>query len=214
MAYFVPRDLDEPWQRRVIDRSLHVSHAVQPIDFDADGRDEILIVGYEGVFLLDGNGASWTKTKLGEGYQSEPAPKRGASEVALGHLSEDARFIATTEPWHGHQVVVYRPGAAAKPWTRHVIDDALVGSHALTVADFNGDGIDEIVAGYRGEGTSLYGYSAESGDGAQWSKHIIDDGGIAAQRCEAVDIDGDGDLDLIASGGSTHNVKWYENRSQ
>ena len=214
VAYFVPRDLDEPWQRRVIDRSLHVSHAVQPIDFDADGRDEILIVGYEGVFLLDGNGASWTKTKLGEGYQSEPAPKRGASEVALGHLSEDARFIATTEPWHGHQVVVYRPGAAAKPWTRHVIDDALVGSHALTVADFNGDGIDEIVAGYRGEGTSLYGYSAESGDGAQWSKHIIDDGGIAAQRCEAVDIDGDGDLDLIASGGSTHNVKWYENRSQ
>ena len=63
------------------------------------------------------------------------------------------------------------------------------------------------------EGTSLYGYSAESSDGAQWSKHIIDDSGIAAQRCEAVDIDGDGDLDLIASGGSTHNVKWYENRS-
>ena len=88
-----------------------------------------------------------------------------------------------------------------------------MGSHALTVADFNGDGIDEIVAGYRGEGTSLYGYSAESSDGAQWSKHIIDDGGIAAQRCEAVDIDGDGDFDLIASGGSTHNVKWYENRS-
>ena len=45
------------------------------------------------------------------------------------------------------------------------------------------------------------------------TEHIIDDGGIAAQRCEAVDIDGDGDLDLIASGGSTHNVKWYENRS-
>jgi len=47
-----------------------------------------------------------------------------------------------------------------------------------------------------------------------WNKHIIDDGGIAAQRCEAVDVDGDGDLDLIASGGSTHNVKWYENRTR
>ncbi len=198
----------------MIDHSLHLSHAVQAIDTDDDGRDEILIVSYEGVFLLDGDGSSWTKTKLGEGYQAESAPKRGASEVGLGHLSEDARFLATTEPWHGHQVVVYRPGAAGELWTRQVIDDSLVSSHALVVADFNGDGMDDIVAGYRGEGTSLYGYSAESGDGTQWKKHIIDDGGIAVQRCEAVDIDGDGDLDIIASGGSTHNVKWYENRTR
>ena len=49
-------------------------------------------------------------------------------------------------------------------------------------------------------------------EGTSWTRHVIDDGGIAAQRCEAVDIDGDGDLDLIASGGSTHNVKWYENK--
>ena len=53
--------------------------------------------------------------------------------------------------------------------------------------------------------------SAEVGQDDQ-AQHVIDDGGIAAQRCEAVDIDGDGDLDLIASGGSTHNVKWYENK--
>ena len=210
VAYSVPETLDEPWERHVIDRSVHVSHAVQAGDTDDDGRDEVLLVGYEGLFLLDGEAGSWTRTQLGLGYQDEPAPRRGSSEVEMGHLSGGERFFATTEPWHGHQVVVYTRGAG-ELWDRAVIDDTLVSSHALAVADLDGDGSDEIVAGYRGEGTSLYGYAA---DGGEWTQHVIDDGGIAAQRCEAVDLDGDGDLDLVASGGSTHNVKWYENLSR
>ena len=216
VVYTPPEDPLGAWSRFLVDDSLHVVHAVEVIDFDGDGHDEILAASYEGVHLFDSEGSGpqlkWSATQLGAGYQSESAPRRGSSEVALGRLGS-RRFIATTEPWHGHQVVVYRPGDSGERWTRQVIDDQLVFSHALVVADLDNDGSDEIVAGFRGEGTSLWAYDAEDAAGSSWKKYVIDDGGIAAQRCEAVDLDGDGDLDLVASGGSTHNVKWYENKS-
>ncbi|MEE2777626.1 MAG: FG-GAP-like repeat-containing protein [Acidobacteriota bacterium] len=214
--YDVPAELDSLWPRHAIDNSLPVTHGIEVVDFDGDGRHEVLTASYEGVHLLDARstteGLIWTRTALADGHQSDPAPRRGSSEVALGHLAGGRRFFATTEPWHGNQVVVYRSTASGTDWERSVLDDSLVFSHALAVADLDADGSDEIVAGFRGEGTSLYAYDATDAEGARWERHTIDDGGIAAQRCEAADMDGDGDLDLVASGGSTANVKWYENQ--
>ena len=52
---------------------------------------------------------------------------------------------------------------------RQVIDDSLVDGHTIAAADLNGDGADEVVAGYRGTGRSVFLYYAGDG-GAKWSK--------------------------------------------
>ena len=48
----------------------------------------------------------WTKTRLGSGNQ-DARPSKGASEVKVGRLRGGATYVATIEPWHGYQVVVY-----------------------------------------------------------------------------------------------------------
>jgi hypothetical protein len=45
-----------------------------------------------------------------------------------------------------------------------------------------------------------------------FARHTIDDGGMACEDALAVDLDGDGRLDLNAGGRATHNVKIYWNR--
>src|SRR5260370_41570526 len=110
---------------------MHHNH--QLIDVDGDRRDEIVIAAWEGVFVLDRDPAGhWTKTRIGTGNQ-DTTPFKGASEVKVGRLRTGFPYVATIEPWHGHQVVVYTPGEshpasngaggtfAHALWSRHVM---------------------------------------------------------------------------------------------
>jgi hypothetical protein len=200
------------WTPHLIDDSLTVVHSVHVIDWDGDGRDEILTASFEGVHLFQsagrGSDLRWTKTRLAEGDQVS-RPRRGSSEIAVGRI-HGRRFLATIEPWHGAQVIVYFPGRKGELWGRTVIDDSFREGHALAVADLNGDGQDEIVAGYRGEGTSLYVYYAADLTGTRWERQRLDDG-MAASGVVVADLNGDGRPDIIAIGSSTGNVMWYEN---
>ncbi len=200
------------WTSHLIDDSLTVIHGINVLDWDGDGRDEILTASFEGVHLFksSGRGADlrWTKTRLGEGDQAS-RPRRGASEISAGKI-RGRRFLATIEPWHGEHVVVYFEGKPRELWKRRVIDDTFQDGHALTCADLDGDGNDEIVAGYRGRGTSLYVYTASDSSGANWRRQTLDTE-MAASGVEVADINGDGRPDIVAVGASTGNVKWYEN---
>jgi VCBS repeat protein/aldos-2-ulose dehydratase/isomerase family protein len=210
------------WTPRLVDDTLTVVHGALVMDWDGDGRDELLTASFEGVHLFHssgkGGGLKWTKTRLASG---DPAlvgprpvpdgtgPRRGSSEIGVGRLA-GRRFLATIEPWHGEQVTVYFESKPGSLWERRVIDRSFKDGHALAVADLNGDGNDEIVAGYRGLGTSLYAYYATNASGKNWERQTLDSE-MAASCVVVADLNGDGRLDIAAVGASTANVVWYEN---
>jgi hypothetical protein len=112
-------------------------------------------------------------------------------------------FIAAIEPWHGHQVVLYERDHKQ----RQVIDSSLVDGHTILAADLIGDAASEIIAGYRGPGTSVYVYQRVKNE---WKRSLLDDH-MAAASCAAADLNGDGRIDIVCIGSSTMNLKWYEN---
>jgi hypothetical protein len=201
------------WKPVVIDDRDHVVHGVRIVDWDGQRGQEILTAGFEGVHVYRWQDRRWHKTRLGEGDQ-RPGPRRGSSEVGLGKLARGRRFFATVEPWHGNQVVVYTPPAGAGLWNRRVIDDSLVEAHALAVGDLDGDGRDEIVAGFRGKGWRLLLYRAKDPAGGDWERVILDDGDMATSGVWIGDLNGDRRPDIVAIGSRSGNLKWYENRTR
>lgn len=214
-AYPLPANPRGPWTSVVLDDSLEMAHGLAVVDWNADGRDELLTASFTGIDLLRfaSDGVFVKKTQLGEGERGE-RPHQGSSEVALGTLRRGKRFLASIEPWHGNEVVVYEAGEEASlPWVRRVIDDSLVGGHALLVADLNNDGRDEIIAGNRSIPYGLYYYRYQSETGV-WERSSISEGRIAVSGLAIADFTGNGFLDIVAIGTATGNVVLFKNRGR
>ncbi len=209
LAYPVPADpVKGPWLPVVLNEDLHVVHNLA---FHGDG---LFTASYEGVTQFRRDGATWkpepTRSRLGN--QANPAGNRGSSEVAV---TAKGAIVATVEPWHGNQVVVYEQGK------REVIDDHLRWGHAVKFLSEGPHGPSVLVAGVRDDpnpkagdtfterrGVRLY---KKVGDG-KWARHILDDGGVAVEDLAVADLNGDGRPDIVAVGRATGNCRIYWNR--
>ncbi|MCX6632125.1 MAG: VCBS repeat-containing protein [Candidatus Solibacter sp.] len=194
------------WKRRVIGtENSGVVHGIFVTDWDGSGRESILSASFTGIHLFRyTKDLRWTRTEVAKGDPA-PWPKSGSSDIAVGQMGK-TRFLAAIEPWHGNQVAVYTQHGAQ--WEREVIDASLVDGHTIQVADLNGDGIFEIIAGFRGQPRSVYLYSYDAA-AKRWTRSDLDKGGMGAAACTVEDLNKDGRPD-IACIDSTR-LKWYEN---
>ncbi len=213
--YQVPSELDGKWERLLIDDQLNgVLHRVRVVQWDNDKREELLTAGFDGIYLHDpvgeGKKVSWKNTQLSTGHEPMPTTA-GSSDVAMGNLNK-TRMLASVEPWHGHQVVVYTEDKSGD-WERRVIFEGLTEGHEVCVGDFNGDGRDDIVAGDRARGkvATSHVFYAQNDAGTDWEHRELDHLGMSASGCAVADINSDGRLDIVQIGGATKNIKWYEN---
>lgn len=221
--YSPPTKPDGEWKIATIDSSLHVTHNFDPVQWDTDAEEELLVASTEGIFLFDrspkGENLVWTKTQIA-GPNEGDRQFRGAGEVRMAQNTKlKGRMIATVEPFHGNKLVVYSPirsGTPRKLWRRTVVFDDMLQGHAIACADFNRDGTDEIVVGWRRSGGQLHGvrlvmpHDERAGRASQIA---IDEGGMACEDLRIADLDGDGTLDIVASGRATHNLRVYYNRT-
>ncbi len=227
LAYKIPADpVKGPWVPQVINEELHVAHNFWPTDLDHDGKLDILVASFEGVSLLERQAdGHWQRTLIGSGNQ-ETSPNRGASEIKHGRLASGADYLATIEPWHGSQVVVYtRPKAGAKAdaaagplWPRQVLDEELKWGHGVWCADLDGDGDEELIIGVRdtknqANPCGVRVYDPLDADGTKWARHVFDPAGVAVEDLAVADLDGDGKNDIVAVGRQTKNVRIYWNET-
>ncbi len=96
-------------------------------------------------------------------------------------------------------------------WKTHQIDKSISQTHAVCLADINGDGLADFVTGKRwwahmgrDPGADMpavvvwYELRRKAGRPV-WTKHIIDDDSGVGTQFEVADVDGDGLLDVVTS---------------
>lgn len=210
IAYEKPDDPHAPWQHRVIDESMHLTHN---LDVHPDGDSEqVYIGGKEGVKVFSYSKNRWRGKWLIKGQPF--------SELRVGKAGNDVPVLAAIGPLHGNQVIAYVPRKgvpALETAERVVLDEALMGGHALAMADFVGSGSDQVVAGWRNPDAAgrvgIKIYTPFNPLWEAWNTRAVDLDDMACEDLAVADLNGDGKLDIIASGRSTHNLKIYWNRT-
>jgi hypothetical protein len=229
------------WIKHVVsDRSY--GHGIGAGDVNGDGRSDILTP--QGWFEAppDVRRGEWTfhatdwnqhpipasgSARGGRGTAAAPAgppstPPPAPPPTQFGFMyaldvNGDGRADIVTGMGHDYGVCWFEQNADGT-WTQHVIDNTWSQAHAPVLADLNGDGQMDLIAGKRyfahngsdpgeREPLGLYWYefrrpSAGQRPGVVWTRHIIDYGGRMGGgiQTDVKDMDGDGDLDVVSGG--------------
>lgn len=215
-------DTKAEWKSELLDGSMHMTHNFDLFQGKQDGVAGGFLAGKEGVFGLRMVQGKWASSDAGmknlnaEGY-------RGAGEVRTMHTAKELAAsnlaIVTIEPMHGNQLAVYRTPQTPGDSHRRVLTDKLTEGHALRCGDLLESGSDQIVVGWRGtpgkEGSTIgvHLWTPLDEKAEQWRDSSIDDSGMACEDLTLADLDGDGKLDIVASGRATHNLKVYYNQT-
>ncbi|UCG52597.1 MAG: VCBS repeat-containing protein, partial [Candidatus Latescibacterota bacterium] len=178
-------------------------------DIDRDGDADLLL----GTQWIRNDITSWSSFTLNS-TPGEPDRNRLADINRDGRLDAVVGFEAASTLT---KLAWYEQGVSpTDTWTEHIIAN-VIGPMSLDVVDMDFDGDMDVVVGEHNiaEPTTAKLFVFENADdrGNFWIQHEVYTGDEHHDGAQTVDIDNDGDLDIISIGWTHDDVVLYENKA-
>ncbi|OPZ09867.1 MAG: FG-GAP repeat protein [candidate division BRC1 bacterium ADurb.BinA364] len=180
-------------------------------DIDGDGDLDL----YCGTMWLENPGSAdavWPNHKIGEVTMGIP------DRNSLADFNGNGRLDAVVGEEKGTDILLFlSPEDPKKPWARRIIAAGVGGGFSMDEGDIDNDGDTDIVLGeHRSKPKPNRLIFYENDDSADsWLSHVIDAGSPDEidhhDGSTLVDMDGDGDLDVISVGWYNPKVWIFEN---
>jgi len=195
-------------------------------DVNGDGRPDIIRPNAWYEAPADPRKGKWIEHPISLGGKDGKAEH--TPQICVYDVNGDGLPDIITSSAHRYGIFWYeqvRKGSEIT-WKQHTIDDTWTQPHSITLADIDNDGVPELITGKRfmahnGSDPDEYGplgvywYDLERGPNPKWTKHVIsfNEGIGAGMSIPVVDLDGDGDLDIVVTGKFGGPV-WFENKAK
>lgn len=181
---------------------------VHTSDLDGDGDMDVLAVSYFNDLVV------WYENLDGLGNFS-------TAKIISNTVDGAYRVIAADIDGDGDKDVISGSDNTGIAWYENtdgngnfgpsrVINFAAPSSRSIATADMDNDGDLDVVGATSGTVTVSW-YKNLDGLGNFGTQQTITTNGLSVEPIVTIDIDGDGDIDVIAATGGQDKVSWYEN---
>ncbi len=203
-------------------------HMVGDVDRDGD-LDIVIVKNLHGHLLWFENNGSPNNGQLWKRHViTTNLP--GAYDVALADFNNDGYLDVAASSWIlGNQFAWFENSdkPAEGEWKKHLIDENIRETRTMRTADFDGDGDPDLLGTIRGIDEVVWYENQKGKTGISWARHVIDNQSDCPAHGNPVDMDGDGDVDVVMALGflyrpgskdktdsqrsEDNQIVWYEN---
>ncbi|HSV99196.1 MAG TPA: HEAT repeat domain-containing protein [Sedimentisphaerales bacterium] len=207
--YGFTRDASAPqgvkWQKHPLPKEA-AGHGLGAGDVNKDGRCDVVTP------------KGWLEQNADGGWLWRPEFELGYAGIPILVHDVDGDGDSDLIWGLGHNYGLYwleqKNADGKRTWEKHLIDDSWSQPHFMLMADLDNDGRDELVTGKRyyahngndpggNDPRCVYYYDFDA-TAKKWARHVLHEGGTVGFGINtmAVDIDADGDIDVVAPGKS------------
>ena len=178
-------------------------------DVDRDGDLDVLSASYadDTIAWYENDGGS----PPGFTPHSIYVLANGAASVFAGDLDGDGDVDVLGASGIDDTIAWYESDGASPPvFTRHVITQLADAVASVTAADVDGDGDLDVLSAAPNDLTITL-YENDGTPSPAFTARTVSAVAGNVESVHAADVDGDGDLDVLAASATQRGVSWYEN---
>jgi hypothetical protein len=169
---------------------------------------KITIVGFVTIGLL---APILAYAQIGWTRHTITANLSGACSVHAEDINDDGHVDILGTGFNASRVASWlSDGGDPISWTYELIQMSFLGASFVFAQDIDGDD-DVDVLSSAWSGSELAWWQNGGGDPIQWTKYTIATGFANAHEISAVDMDGDGDIDVLGAAAAIDEMAWFEN---